>query len=150
MSEEDARSSEPITDGGKDSEEVAANKAKSNKIKEAIQTKRKRGADPSDKSGANDSALSSSGSSSSWSIKRLWKQNMPTYLQKRPPKGMMVDIAVFVAGCAVIYNYGASMNSWIQEQVPSEASLRQKMAEQQAMMQAAQQAQMEAMQGGMM
>ena len=63
---------------------------------------------------------------------------------------MMVDIAVFVAGCAVIYNYGASMNSWIQEQVPSEASLRQKMAEQQAMMQAAQQAQMEAMQGGMM
>ena len=72
MSEEDARS-EPITDGGKDSEEVAANKAKSNKIKEAIQTKRKRGADPSDKSGANESAVSSSGSSSSWSIKRLWR-----------------------------------------------------------------------------
>ena len=55
---------------------------------------------------------------------------MPSYLQKRPPKGMVVDIAVFVAGCVVIYNYGSSMNSWIQEQVPSEANMRQKIAEQ--------------------
>ena len=72
MSEEDARS-EPITDGGKDSEDVAANKANRNKIKEAIQRKNPRAADPSEKSGANDSGLSSSGSSSKWSIKRLWR-----------------------------------------------------------------------------
>ena len=61
---------------------------------------------------------------------------------------MFIDLAVFTAAVVVIYNYGADMNSWIQEQVPSEASLREKMAEMQAKMAAAQQAQMEAMQGG--
>ena len=78
----------------------------------------------------------------------MWRQNVPSYLSMKPSGKMFIDLAVFTAAVVVIYNYGADMNSWSQEQVPSEASLREKMAEMQAKMAAAQQAQMEAMQGG--
>ena len=144
MSEEDTKSE------AAKSEVAAAKDARTSNVKRAITNKRKRGADPSAKSSGGDSIgiSTSSAGGSSWSLKKMWRQNVPSYLSKKPSGKMFIDLAVFTAAVVVIYNYGADMNSWIQEQVPSEASLREKMAEMQAKMAAAQQAQMEAMQGG--
>ena len=59
---------------------------------------------------------------------------------------MMFDVAFFTASVVIIVKFGKQMNQMMQDFVPSEASLRQQMAQAQAQMQAQQMA----MQGGMM
>ena len=49
---------------------------------------------------------------------------------------MAFDVTLFAAGVFVIYKYGQNMNNYINDFVPSEASMRQQMAEMQAQMQA--------------
>ena len=95
---------------------AAAAEAKTNKIRGAISTKRKRGADPSEKSVAAEttkSTTTSKSSSSSWSLKAFWRSKMPSYMQKRPPSKMLIDFAVFTAGAVFIYKFGGSVNSFI-------------------------------------
>ena len=106
---------------------ASAAAARSNKLKKAISVKRKRGAEPTAKGAATEdqkSQTSARASSSKYSLRSLWRSNAPSYLQKRPTKGMLMDVAVFTAGIVIIYKFGSTMNSFIQEQVPSEASLR--------------------------
>ena len=50
---------------------------------------------------------------------------------------MFIDLAVFTAAVVVIYNYGAGMNQWMDDYVPSEANMRKQMVEMQAKMAAA-------------
>ena len=122
----------------------------SSKVKKGT-TARKRGTEPSvGKSSAASSTSTSKTSGRNWGIHNQWKKIAPSYLTKTPSKKMLLDLAVFCGGVFVIYKYGSTLNQTLNEYVPSEASLRQKMAEAQLQMQAMQQQQMAAMQGGMM
>ena len=61
---------------------------------------------------------------------------MPAMLQKKVSARTAFDVTLFAASVYVIYKYGQSMNTYINDFVPSEASMRQQMAEMQAQMQA--------------
>ena len=108
--------------------------SKSSKVKASITHKRKRGPVPSAASTGGASAKSgktakSSSGGISASIRNAWKKNVPSYMQKAPPKKMMLDFAIFSAGVFVIYKFGSSINQALVDYVPSEAGLRKQMAE---------------------
>ena len=135
MSEEEAKSEVAKSEG-----ETTAKETNEDKVKRTLtqkHSKRRKNANVSNSAADSLNLSDSTSSKSRWNIKSLWRMNMPSYLCKKPPSKMLLDFAIFTAGALIIYNYGSSMNSWIQEQVPSEASLREKMAEAQARMAAA-------------
>ncbi len=117
-------------------------------------TQRKRGKEPSaaaasDKGANEESKVAASTVSRTarkpWFFEKTLREWAPTYMHQRPTKKMMFDIAFFTASVVVVVKFGKHMNQMLQDFVPSEASLRQQMAQAQAQMQAQQMA----MQGGM-
>ena len=66
----------------------------------------------------------------------MYTKYMPAMLQKRVSAKTAFDVTLFAASVYVIYKYGQNMNTYINDFVPSEASMRQQMAEMQAQMQA--------------
>ena len=67
---------------------------------------------------------------------KTWRQYAPTYLHQRPASKMMFDAAFFAVSLVVVCKLGKGLNDMISDYVPSEASMRDQMAQAQLQMQA--------------
>ena len=57
-------------------------------------------------------------------LSKMYSKYAPAMLQRRVTAKLAFDVTLF-AGCVyIIYKYGQNMNDFIQETVPSEASMR--------------------------
>jgi len=65
-------------------------------------------------------------------MSKMYTNYMPTILQKKLSARAAFDVTLFAASVYVIYKYGQDMNNYMQEFIPSEASMRAEMAQMQA------------------